>query len=412
MRVLYLTQYFPPEIGATQTRAYEMAQGLKRAGHEVTILTEFPNHPTGIIPPEYDGLWTSRETLDGLDVFRVWVKTSPQKNFKSRMAFYLSYMFMAAWAGVFLLRGRYDALYATSPPLFVGGAALAISYLRRIPLFFEVRDLWPESAVQLGELNNKTALKLATWLEEACYRRARHIVVVTEGFKQNLVARGISAAKISVIPNGANTDLFQPVPPSPDLRRELGLAPEQFVVAYTGLHGLAHGLETVLHTAEILRHETDITFLLVGDGPCKPDLQALAAELDLPNVIFHPAVAEHDLPAYVSVADAGLDVRRKIGISTMTLPVKMFSYMACERPVLLAIEGEAIDVIEASGAGLVVPPEDASALAEAVLFLRDNPAQRLAYGQHGRDYVTEHYSRQKLAARLTQLLQEKITPPS
>ena len=408
MRILYLTQYFPPEIGATQTRAYEMAQGLKRAGHEVTILTEFPNHPTGIIPPEYDGQWTSRQTLDGLDVLRVWVKTSPQKNFKSRMAFYLSYMLMAAWAGIALLRGKYDAIYATSPPLFVGGSALAISYLRRIPLFFEVRDLWPESAVQLGELNNKTALKLATWLEEACYRRARHIVVVTGGFKQNLVARGLPAAKISVIPNGANTDLFQPVPPSPALREALGIPAEQFVVAYTGLHGLAHGLETVLQAADLLREEADITFLFVGDGPRKPALQVLADELNLPNVIFHTAVAEHDLPAYVSVADVGLDVRRKIGISNMTLPVKMFSYMACERPVLLAIEGEAIAVINEAQAGIVVPPEDAPALAEAVLQLRDYPLEREKYRQNGRAYVMQHFSRQKLAAQLAHLLETQL----
>jgi hypothetical protein len=141
MRILYLSQYFPPEIGATQTRAYEMAMGLVKAGHQVTMLTELPNHPTGIIPPEYRGRLWDRIEMDGIDVLRVWVKASPVKTFGTRMAFYLSYMLMATLAGLFKARGRYDLLYVTSPPLFVGGAGLALSYLRRLPLVFEVRDL-------------------------------------------------------------------------------------------------------------------------------------------------------------------------------------------------------------------------------------------------------------------------------
>lgn len=411
MRILYLTQYFPPEIGATQTRAYEMAQGLKRAGHEVTILTEFPNHPTGIIPPAYDGKWTSRETLDGLDVFRVWVKASPTKTFKARLAFYLSYMLMAAWAGIALLRGKYDAIYATSPPLFVGGSALAISYLRRMSLFFEVRDLWPESAVSLGELSNPRVVKIATWLEEACYRRARHIVVVTENIRRKLIARGIPSEKISVIPNGANTDLYQPQPPQPELRQQLGIPADAFVVVYTGLHGLAHGLETAVSAAELLQNE-EVFFLFVGNGPRREAVMALAAEKQLTNTIFHQAVPEIDLPAFIGVGDIGLDTRRKVAITADALPVKMFTYMACARPVLLAIEGEGIKVIEASQAGIAVPPEDAAALAQAILALRDDPAQCEMYGQHGRAYVTTHFSRQNLAARLATLLEQKLAHPT
>ncbi|HEC33773.1 MAG TPA: glycosyltransferase WbuB, partial [Chloroflexi bacterium] len=175
MRVLYLSQYFPPEVGATQTRAYEMATGLIRAGHQVTMLTEVPNHPEGIIRPEYRGRFWTRETLDGIDVIRVWVKTAPVKTMRTRLAFYLTYMLNATLAGLVLARGRYDVVYATSPPLFVGGAALALSLLRRIPLVFEVRDLWPESAVALGELENPRFIRWATWLEECCYRRAWRI---------------------------------------------------------------------------------------------------------------------------------------------------------------------------------------------------------------------------------------------
>ena len=173
MRILYLSQYFPPEVGATQTRAYEMARYLVSTGHQVTMLTEVPNHPSGIIPPEYRGKLWERANLDGIDVIRVWVKASPNKTFSTRMAFYLTYMINAALARLLLARDRYDVLVATSPPLFVGGAALALSVLRRTPMVFEVRDLWPESAVALGELSDSRAVALAGKLEKMCYNRAR-----------------------------------------------------------------------------------------------------------------------------------------------------------------------------------------------------------------------------------------------
>jgi colanic acid biosynthesis glycosyl transferase WcaI len=168
VRVLYLSQNFPPEVVACQARAYDMAHHLVLAGHQVTVLTEIPNHPSGIVPPEYRGKFWDRSTLNGIDVIRVWVKTSAQKTFGTRMALYLSYMANAALAGLVRARGRYDVIYATSPYLFVGGTALALSVLRRTPMVFEVRDLWPESAVALGELSNPQAVAMATRLEEMC----------------------------------------------------------------------------------------------------------------------------------------------------------------------------------------------------------------------------------------------------
>jgi len=165
MNILYLSQYYPPEIGATQARAYEMVRGLVRTGHHVTMMTEVPNHPTGIIRSAYQGKIYERTNEDGIDVIRVWVKASPVKGFRNRMAFYLSYMFMATLVGLFLTRKKYDVIYATSPPLFVGAAALILSYLRFTPLVFEVRDLWPKSAVALGELRNPFFIRLAEKLE-------------------------------------------------------------------------------------------------------------------------------------------------------------------------------------------------------------------------------------------------------
>jgi glycosyltransferase involved in cell wall biosynthesis len=406
MRILYLSQYFPPEIGATQTRAHEMARGLVRAGHQVTLLTEVPNHPTGIVPPEYRGKLWERSELDGIEVLRLWVKASPVKTFRRRMAFYASYMVMATFAGLFLAKGKYSLIYATSPPLFVGAAALALSLLRRTPLVFEVRDLWPESAVELGELRNKRAQRLATWLEERCYRRAKRIVVVTGGIEARLVERGRSPQKLVLIPNGANTEVFSPRPPDTALRKELGIDADRYIAIYTGLHGLAQGLETVLEAARLLRSDPDIVFLLVGDGPRKPVLVEMAGEMRLENVIFRGAVAERELPRYLSLANVGVHAYRRMAICRGALPVKMFSYMASGLPVVLAAEGEAGRLLREADAGVVVPPENPGAFAQAILELKSASEVGKLYAQAGVAYVRANYSRQELAQRLVSALEE------
>lgn len=408
MRVLYLSQYFPPEIGATQTRAYEMAQGLIRAGHQVTMITEVPNHPQGIIHPDYRGRFYVREDWDGIDVRRVWVSTSPQKNFRTRMAFYLSFMFNAALAGLFLARGRYDVVYASSPPLFVGGAALVISYLRRIPLVFEVRDLWPESAIVLGELNNKIAVHLSTWLERMCYRRARRIIAVVQSIKNRLVEREYPEAKICLIPNGANVELYTPAPINQTLRKALNVEPDQFVLIFTGLHGLMHGLDTAVEAAHLLKDQNDILFLFVGDGVKKAAMQDRARELGLKNIRFLPLQPEKDLPGFITLANVGLSLGRKNALSHGALPVKMFTYMACARPVLMAYEGEAAELVQAAQAGLVVEPENPEALVEAILRLKNDPAACRQMGLNGRQTVVEKYSRQAQARQLIQLLEQVV----
>ena len=226
-----------------------MVRGLVQAGHYVTMITEMPNHPTGIIPSEYRGRLYERTNENGIDVIRVWVKASPVKGFRSRMAFYLSYMFMAILVGLFLTRKKYDVIYATSPPLFVGAAALIISYLRFTPLVFEVRDLWPESAVALGELRNPLFIGLAEKLEWCCYRHSKRVVVVTDGIRRHLLGRGMANGRLQLIPNGARTDLFTPGPIVQDLRKQLKISENTFVVVYTGLHGLIHGMEIILQAA-------------------------------------------------------------------------------------------------------------------------------------------------------------------
>ncbi len=411
MRILYLSQYFPPEVGATQTRAYEMAQGLLRAGHHVTMLAEVPNHPEGVIRPDYRGKFWARESFDGIDVIRVWVKTTPVKTFKTRMLFYLSYMLNALLAGLLLARGRYDVIYATSPPLFVGAAALALSYLRRTPLVFEVRDLWPESAVALGELRNLRFIRWATRLEEACYRRARRIVVVTEGMRARLLERGIPAVKLALIPNGANTELFQPQPVAgQQLRTNLGLE-GKFLLVYAGIHGIAQGLETALYAADRLRANPRIHFLFIGEGPCKADLLALKAHLDLPNVTLLEAQPREAIPAYLSAADVALAPLRRVELFKSALPSKMFDAWACACPVLMSIDGEARTVLERAQGGRFFPPEDVAALVSTIEDLAADPAACRRMGENGRQFVAAHYSRQAQARALVTLLENLHSDP-
>ncbi|MGE0385133.1 MAG: glycosyltransferase family 4 protein [Gammaproteobacteria bacterium] len=410
MRILYLSQYFPPEVGATQTRAHEMARGLIQAGHQVTMIAEFPNHPRGVIANAYRGRLFERARLDGIDVIRTWVAASPRKTFARRMAFYVSYMLMATIAGLVFARGRYDVIYATSPPLFTGAAGLALSLLKRVPLVFEVRDLWPESAVALGELRGRRAIAMATSLEEACYRRAVLIVVVTRGILERLRARKIGANKLAMVPNGANTDSFRPLPErGVAIRAELGLS-GTFVVVYAGILGVAQGLKTVLDAARRLIDERDIRFLFIGEGPDRAAIEAAAAGSQLVNVTFLGERPQAEMAGYYSAADVALVPLRDLEMFRGVLPSKMFEAWACECPIILSVDGEARDMLVQAGAGLHAPPEDSVAIAGAILRMKCSADERRAMGRNGRAFVAAHYSRARAAGELERLLVERLKP--
>lgn len=409
MRILYLSQYFPPEAGATQARALEMARNWVKLGHSVTMIAEIPNHPSGIIPPEYRGKLYERSQLEGIEVIRVWVKTSPIKNFRNRMLFYLTFMLNAALAGVLLAHGRYDLVYATSPPLFVGASGLFLSWFKRIPFVFEVRDLWPESAVELGELSNPTAISLATRLETACYRRARLIVVVTQGILHRLIERGINPAKLILVPNGANVEQFRfNEAARARLRQELGLQ-GRFIAIYAGIHGIAQGLETVIEAANLLKDNPAIHFLLVGDGPKKVELMDLAQRYQLPNLNFIPEQPRETIVDYLSAADIALIPLRNLDLFKGALPSKIFDAWACELPVMINVEGEATRIIHQAQAGISIPPENPQALAEALLSLSTQKDACREMGKRGREFTIQRFSRQSQAQYLALTLQDLIS---
>ena len=271
-----------------------------------------------------------------------------------------------------------------------------------------MRDLWPESAVALGELSNPNAISLATKLEELCYRRALQVVVVTHGIYDRLIARGIPKDKLFLLPNGANTDMFSYSQKGRDrIRREMGLE-NKFVAIYAGIHGLAQGLETILDAARLLKSSPEIHFILIGDGPKKAEIVSLANSYNLPNLTLLPEKPREQIPDYLSAADVALIPLKKAEIFKGALPSKIFDAWACERPILFSIDGEARSVVESVKGGLFIPPEDLAKMSEALIYLMNSPNERQLMGINGLNYTRENHSRAALAEKLIRHLEKYI----
>jgi glycosyltransferase involved in cell wall biosynthesis len=403
MNILYITQYFPPEVGATQNRAVEMASNLVRLGHTVTVLTEFPNHPKGIIPPEYHGRWFQISEMNGFRVIRVWVFARPYKNFFTRIGFYTTFMFNAALVGS-LVKGPYDIVYATSPPYFVGVTGLWLSWIKRAKFIYEVRDLWLRSAVELGELSSPRILRWATRLENLYYRKAICVIAVTQGIYKELSQKGLGP-KLHLIYNGTNCDLMYDRGPAK--RDELGWR-DKFVVLYAGILGIAQGLEHICHVAEQMKEHGDIQFVFIGEGPIKQELLHLKESLALTNLTLLDQVDREQIADYISAADCCLVPLKKKEIFRGALPSKMFDCMACARPVILSVDGEARELVEHVAAGLFVEPENGDQLRQAILALKADPELRQHMGANGRAFVEKNFSRRQAAVDLELVLKEVV----
>ncbi len=401
MRILYLSQYFPPEAGATQNRAMAMAAGLARHGHDVTVLCEVPNHPKGIIQAGFRCRRRLRRCEQGVDVRHLWVFARPTKSFRTRLLFYLTYMAHAVCEGLCIR--RVALVYASSPPLFVAAAGALLAWLKGCQFVMEVRDFWPEAAVQLGELRPGRAQRWAERLEAWCYGRSVRIVVVTQGAAHSLGARfdGRYRERVRLIPNGSDEALLA-VTPLPATRPSA--LQGRFVVLYAGLMGLAQGLESVLETARLLA-STDVHFLLVGEGPTRAELEARARSLGLQNVTFRDGVPVEELLRIYAQADAAVVPLRRLPLFRETVPSKLFDCMAAGLPVLLGVDGEARALLERAGAGLFVQPEDPVDLAQAIERLRGDPALVRAMGVRGREFVRQHYTRTAQADMLARELE-------
>ncbi|MBL6996195.1 glycosyltransferase family 4 protein [Desulfobacula sp.] len=406
MKILYISQYFPPEAGATQTRAFENARYLKSKGHDVIVLCEIPNHPAGIIFKGYQGRLFKKEVLEGIRVLYIRVFTSQRKNFLTRLAFYLSFMAGASLAGMFLLKDKFDLIYATSPPLPAAGAGLWLSLYKKNPFYFEVRDIWPDSAIELGELKNSFVIKMAGKLESMCYARAKKVIAVTKGIEKALKnEKQIPVHKVEFIPNGATIDsFFRDQVRGENLRSDLGLH-NKFIVLYAGILGIAQNLETLLNAADELRHCSDIHFLVAGAGPKKAALESRAARLGLKNLDFIGERPRNAMPELYSAVDAALVPLAKKEIFKHARPSKLFDAWACETPVLLGIEGEAKNLLDQCGGGVSYRPDDHRDLAKKIMAMKNIPwTYRRQMGKNARLFVEKHHSRRVQAAKLEKLI--------
>ncbi len=387
MRILILTQYYPPEIGAPQTRLAALARELVRRGHDVEIVTAMPSHLLGRTYEGYRGKFYMRDEVDGVTVHRTWVYAATGTGLR-RMMNYLSFT-LSSFVGLALAR-KPDVVFVESPPLFLSVPGWIAATLRRASLVFNVADLWPDSVRDLGVMNGGPLLRVAEHLEAWTYRRAHIVNAVTDGIDQVLRGKkGVPAHKLRFLPNGIDIDRFQPANPDAALRAKLQLG-DKPVFIYAGTHGIAQGLHTVVDAASMLQDKA--TILFVGSGPTKPLLLQRARKQGLSNVRFLDPVPLEEMPKYFSLAYGSIVPLVRSELMRGARPSKMFPSFACGVPVVYSGEGEGAQLVENAGAGVAVRPEDAAALANAMRALVDDPEGREAMSKNARALAVDRFA--------------------
>jgi glycosyltransferase involved in cell wall biosynthesis len=407
-RLLYITQYYANSDQPGASRHHQHIRYLMQHGYQVALITSYVKNRLRIIPPEYKNVKIALEREGDLTVYKTYAYPNYGHDFYTRMLNYLSFMFYAIIAG--LKAPPCDLVFASSPSLFVGLAGYVLSRLKRVPFVLEVRDLWPETAVVMGVLRSATAIRLATWLEGFLYRRAECIVAVTEGIRQGILQHGIPESEIVFVPNGVDDDLYAVLSTqgAAQVRQEHGWN-GRFVALYAGTLARSDGLDAIVRAAAALTDYQDLLVVFLGDGEVKSRLVELVREFQISNVTFIPSQPKRRVPDFVAAADVCLMPVKSDSFFHMTLPNKLFDYLAGGRSIIAAVPpGEAQNLVEQANAGLVIPPEDEMRLAAALLDLRDNPEARQRYGENGRRYVLEHYLRSSLAAQLVTALDSVV----
>jgi len=404
MRLLLLTQYFPPEMGAPQARLYELGLELKNLGWNVEVLTALPNYPTGKVFKDYVGVKSIREKLDGLDVIRTWLIPSQSTRAIPRMLCYLSFAWSAYRSGLKLCE-RPDVILVESPPLFLGITARKLAKRWKIPYVFNVSDLWPDSFVHMGRLTpDGLAYRVMKKLELSLYREASGVTgQSTEIVKK--VCELVPGVNAELITNGVSCNRFGRHLADRAWRKEAGWD-GRCVFVFAGLHGLAQGLDQILAAASRLRDRVDVLFAFIGDGPVKAGLQSLAIKEGLTNVVFYPTQSRERIPVLLSSADVVLIT---LGSAIFgAVPSKIYEAMASELPILLVAEGEPAERVSNVGAGLVVKCNALDELVAAIIKLVESPKLRISLGRAGRQAAEQQYSREMIAIKLSTFL-EKIT---
>jgi colanic acid biosynthesis glycosyl transferase WcaI len=391
MRILFFAQCYAPEDVSGAVLTSELAVDLNNRGHQVTFVTGAPNYPYGRVYPGYRNRIYQEEYIDGVRVIRTWSYISPRKSFWPRILHYGTFSATALFGG--LLAGKPDILFCYSPPLPLGLSIWLLSRLWHVPWVLQLEDLYPDAAVAAGVLRNHYAIRFFEWLERFLYRHATHISLISEGFRRNLSDKGVSAEKISLIPVWADPDLVQPMPKENNFRKRYNLT-NKFVVMYAGNIGLTSCLEDVLEAGMILKGDSDIRFVIIGEGVKKEDLQDTCRRELLNNIIFLPYQPREDFSEVLAAADLNL-VTLNQNSSLTSLPSKIFNIMASARPILVIapLESEIAHLVEAGNCGIVIPPGQTESLAKAILTSRKMENRLNEMGQNGRNLLMKKYSR-------------------
>lgn len=401
MNILFLCHYFPPEVNAPATRTYEHCKRWVASGHNVTVVTCAPNCPDGIVYEGYKNRYT-RELVDGINVVRVWTFMAPNKGFIKRIVNYLTYMTSAVMYSA--TKRSVDVVIATSPQFFCGWAGVLLKWLRKWPFILEIRDIWPESIVTVGAMKKSRVITMLEYLEKKMYRVADHIVAVGEGYRQNIVGKGIAPQKISVVLNGVDIERFALVKNTTEIKRKYG-GNDKFVCSYIGTVGMAHGLEVMLSAAKLnkLSGNDDVVYWVVGDGAQREELESKSIADGLDNVVFTGRLPKDEMPCVIAASDCCLVHLRGSELFSTVIPSKIFEFMAMNVPIVMAVKGEAQHIVTQASAGVVMDPDDPNSLIRCIGQIR----MRMSEYCNSRNYVATHFNRDKLANDMLQII-EKI----
>jgi len=401
LRILFLTDNFPPEVNAPATRTFEHCQEWIKKGHQITVITCAPNFPHGKLYNGYKNKLYQCELISEIKVIRVWSYMSSNSGFAKRVIDYLSFAFMSFFIGIFQ---KHDIIIATSPQFFTTWSGWAISKIRRKPWIFELRDLWPESIKTVGVMKQGYIINLLEKIELGLYKSCNRVVAVTDAFKNNLIARGIENNKIEVVTNGSNMELFYPRKVDISLLKSLGLE-GKFVVGYIGTHGMAHNLDFIIKAIEKIS-DSDVHFLFIGDGAMKSKIVKTSKELQLKNISFLDSVSKDEVPRYLSIIDISLAPLKKDDNFKTVIPSKIFESSAMQIPILLGVQGQAQEILEKYGAGVCFEPDNEKDFIEKLSALKDISFYQKC--QDGCVKLAADYDRKKLADKMLDIIDKII----
>ncbi len=401
MRVLVLHQYFLEENDPGGSRWNEITKTWSDKGHEIVVIGGMMHANGSEKLPRYKKKYFVKNKQGNIDVLRCHVSESYNSGFAGRLWGYFSFLFSSLWGGIFKTKGKFDVIIVTSPPLFIGITGYLLSKIKRVPMVFEVRDLWPESAIDTGVLTNKFIIKLAFGIEAFLYKKSKLINVLTPAFQKTLLnQKNVSSDKLILIPNAADFTLSEDIMQTFDrdrFRKENDLD-NYFVITYVGAHGVANHLEQLLYAGKKLE-DTNVLFLLIGQGMEKKRLMELSIEISNSNIRFLDSVPKKDVFKYIIASDMGASVLKNVETFKTVYSNKTFDYFSCKKPILMAIDGVSKELVEEANAGVFVEPENSEDFSNKIRKYLNNPELVLEQGENGYNFAKNNFDRAFLAEK-------------